>query len=377
MKSVYFFTLFFILYTWAGYLLLLVIFSKIKASNFKTDDTYPSVTILLTVHNEEKIIETRIQNLLESDYSEDMLEILVASDGSTDRTDEIAESLIRQDNRIKLFKTQGGGKSATQNKAIPDSNGEIVILTDAGSLFEKSTVKNIVRNFADERVGCVTGRLVLKGDCTAVSENQGFYWKYEMLLRNLESRLGILHTGSGVALALRKSLFVPFESKYGDDCIIPLDVISQGYKVIHEEEAVAYDAFPSSMEGELKARIRMTLRNFTCTLSKCHLLNPFKYPLIFVSILSHKIFRWLTPYFMIVIFIANLLLLKQGFFWQISFYCQLFFYLMGIVGFIAEKNKIRVPLASQIFSFLLANTGFFMGVLNAILGRRIISYKNR
>lgn len=365
-----------LLYTWCGYLFLLLILARLRPKELKKKDVYPYVTVLLTVHNEEHVIERRIKNLLEIDYPENLLEILIASDGSTDKTNDIVDSMGKEVKRIRLFKTEGGGKASTQNKAIPMAKGEIIVLTDAEASFNKDTIKNIVRNFANDKVGCVSGRLMLRNEDNSISESQGFYWKYETLLRRLESQIGTLHTASGQIMAFRKSLFMPFESKYGDDCIIPLDIIAQGYEVIHDDNAIADDIFPSTVKGELKARIRMTLKNITCTLSKYQLLNPFRFPLISISILSHKIFRWLTPYFMIALFISNYFLLKESSFYKFTFYCQLIFYLLGLVGYLAERNNFRMPIASQAFSFLLANIGFFFGVLKALLGKSMTSYKN-
>jgi cellulose synthase/poly-beta-1,6-N-acetylglucosamine synthase-like glycosyltransferase len=337
-KYSYWLTLLLLLHTWGGYLFFLVILSRVKPGILVKRDIYPCATVLLTVHNEEKLIRGRIKNLLDSDYPSGMLEILVASDGSTDMTNDIVESLAGEDRRIKLFKTEGGGKSATQNKAIPFATGEIIVLTDAGASFTGDTLKNLVNNFADKNVGCVSGKVILQRKDESISSSQGVYWKYETLIRRLESRCGLLHTASGAVMAFRKSLFRPFKCMYGDDCIIPLDIMLQGHKVIHEDEAKAYDTFPSTINGELKARKRMTLRNFTCTLSKYQLLNPFIFPLASFSIFSHKIFRWLTPYLMISLLLSNLFLLDKGFFYEFTLYCQIIFYSLGLIGFVAAKN---------------------------------------
>lgn len=376
MNTIYWFMFLILLYTWGGYPFSLLILARLKQKNLKVKSIHPYVTVLLTVHNEEQLIEKRIKNLLEVDYPENLLEILVASDGSTDKTNDILDSMSSEGNRIRLFKTEGGGKASTQNKAIPMAKGEIIVLTDAEALFNKDSIRNLTKNFADDKVGCVSGRLMLRNEDNSISESQGFYWKYETLLRRLESQIGTLHTASGQIMAFRKSLFMPFESKYGDDCIIPLDIVAQGHEVIHDDNAIAYDIFPSTVEGELKARIRMTLKNITCTLSRYQLLNPFRFSLITVSILSHKIFRWLTPYFMIALFISNYFLLKESSFYKFTFYCQLVFCLLGLVGYLAERNKFRIPIVSQAFSFLLANIGFFLGVLKALLGKRMTSYEN-
>ena len=368
-----------LLHTWIGYPAFLLMLSGLgRKKAEKTGEkelSCPFLTVVLTVRNEEKNIGNRLQNILESDFPADLLEVLVASDGSSDRTEDITRSVAGLDSRVKLMALEGGGKSAAQNKAIISSKGEIIVLTDADTVFDRNTLINLVREFTGDDIGCVSGRLVVRSAGNSISESQGFYWRYETLLRRLEGRLGLLHTASGPVMAFRKSLFKPFDCCYGDDCIIPLDIISQGYRVVHSDLALAYDVFPSTMADELSARIRMTLRNFTCTLSKYNLLNPFKYPLISFSIASHKLLRWLTPYLMIVLFAANLYLFEVNIFYKISLYCQAVFYVLGLAGFYAEKTGHRVPLASQVFSFLLANIGFFLGVLKAGMGGKIAGYR--
>ena len=377
MKESYWILLLLMVYIWIGYACILWLFTRVTKLKVEKKYIYPYLSLVLTVHNEERIVARRIKNLLEATYPKDSLEIMVVSDGSTDKTDNIVEAMSRSDHRIRLFKTKGGGKSLAQNEAIPSAKGEIVVLTDAETVFEKDVLKNLIRNFADERVGCVSGKLILANNSSGTIEgSQGVYWKYETLLRSLESRIGVMHTASGQIMAFRKSLFRHFDAKYGDDCIIPLDVVFQGYKVIHEDEAIAYDTFPATPGGELRARTRMTLRNMTCTLSKLAALHVFRFPLVTLSVLSHKVFRWLTPFFMIALFICNYFLLKDGLFYVFCFYCQVTFYLLGLVGMMSERFNCRLPLASQIFSFILANVGFFLGVCRAMAGCKITSYRN-
>jgi len=374
-KIIYLGALLILFYTWVGYLLLLLIVNRYHKVNIDKKNIFPFVTILITIFNEEKVIKNGINKLLTMDYPPDLLEILVVSDGSTDKSVQIVEEMAGTDHRIVLFKAPRGGKSKSQNQAFPFARGDIVIFMDASAVLEKDAVKNIVRNFNDARIGCVTGQFNLIKDCTSISESHGFYWKYETLLRKLESQIGTLHTCSGAFMALRKSLFVCFEDRYGDDCIIPLDILLQGYLVVQEDEAKFYDTLQSSMEGELRSRVRTTLRNITCTLSRYSLFNPFKYHFLSISILSHKILRWLTPYFMISFFIANLFLIYQSSFYLLTFLLQLLFYSLGILGFIFERHNWRLPVASQIFNFLLANLGFLLGVWGALKGQTITAYK--
>lgn len=375
MQYIYWFTACTLIYVWGGYLVFLYLLSCFRKFTKDNNPNDLPVSIVLTVHNEECVLEKRVTNILETDYPEDLLEIVVASDGSTDNTERIVEEMCKKDNRIRLIKTEGGGKSSAQNQAIPSARGDIVILTDAEALFTRNTIPNLVNNFSVEKIGCVSGRVILGSKEGGVEQSQGLYWKFEMLLRELESRLGLLHTASGQVMAFRKKLFRQFNCIYGDDCIIPLDILLQGFHISHANDALAFDMFPSSISGELKTRTRMTLRNITCTFSKLELLNPFRFSLLSLSILSHKILRWLTPYFMIAFFVSNGILTAESNFFYTSFLLQTLIYWGGLIGFLAEKRNIHIPICSHIFSFLLANIGFFLGVLRALLGDKITQYQ--
>jgi cellulose synthase/poly-beta-1,6-N-acetylglucosamine synthase-like glycosyltransferase len=367
-----------LIYTWGGYFLLLVLFSKLrKKNNIDYCDNDYSVTVLITVCNEEDCIEERLHNLIDQDFDKHRFEILIASDGSTDNTDNIVKTYLKKYTQIRLFQAESSGKSAVQNIAIPLSKGDIIVLSDADTLFEPHTLNHIVKHFADNKIGCVSGRLVLNKAEGSVAASQSLYWRYEMVLRSMESEIGVMHTTTGGVMAFRKDLFRPFDPKYGEDCIIPLSIVEHGYNVIHEEMAIAYDSFPSSMGGELRARARMTVRNITCTISKYNLLNPFRYPSLSWAIISHKILRWLTPFFLIGALTANAFLIDESMFYLIVGIGQCFFYLLGLIGLLCELLEVRILFASQIFSFLLANTGFLLGLLQAIAGKRITAYKNR
>jgi cellulose synthase/poly-beta-1,6-N-acetylglucosamine synthase-like glycosyltransferase len=184
-----------------------------------------------------------------------------------------------------------------------------------------------------------------------------------------------LHTASGPVIALRKKLFRPIDTKYGDDCILPLDVLEQGYRIIHDDDAVAYDKFPSTVKGEISTRTRMTLRNITGTLSKMQLLNPINHTSLSISIISHKILRWLTPYFMLLLLVANITLQYEDKMYLAILGAQGVFYMLGLIGFFGERYGRRFHIASQIFSFIVANIGFFNGIIKAISGKRISIYK--
>lgn len=363
-----------LLYVWGGYLFMLRLLALFVSKRVNKKESYPSVTIILTVFNEEKVIRKRLDNLISLDYPKDMLEILVASDGSTDGTNEIVGEYAGKN--VVLSIHEGKGKSVTQNAAVKLAKGEIIVFTDAEALFESDFLENMVANFNDEKVGCVTGDMRLIHEGGSISEGQSIYWDYyENSVRRFESEIGSLAKAAGNSLAIRKDLFIPLEGKYGEDCIVPLDTVLQGYRVVHEPDAVVYDEVPSSLKGEFNTRVRMTLRNWNGILSKKQILNPFRFPLVAFSLLSHKILRWLSMFVLIVVFVSNLSLLDRPFY-QITFFLQIAFYLCAFIGFLFEKKAVKpFPLFSIPFGFCLANLGMGVGVLKSFTGKEIIKYK--
>ncbi len=162
---------------------------------------------------------------------------------------------------------------------------------------DPAALEQLVENFGDPRVGLVTATVHFQQPKGAVPEGQGMYWRYELLIRRAESDLGILAKASGQAIAVRRELFRPLQPCFGDDCILPLEVRVQGYRVVHEHRAVVTDTMPHTLEGEMKARIRMTARNWTGTLSQIAILNPLRFPVTSWALISHKVLRWLSPLF--------------------------------------------------------------------------------
>lgn len=363
-------------YTWGGYWLLLWLLARWRPMRWETRAITPPVTILVTVHNEAHTIRQRLENLLDADYPREFYEIVVASDGSTDATEAIVHAMSMTAN-IRLISLPRQGKSAAQNQAIPQCRGEIIVLTDAGTRFERTTVKNIVCYFADARIGCVTGCVKLRPHIySGISTGHQRYWRAEQRLRMLESRLGLLHTCSGQVMAFRRSLFTPFPAHVDEDGIIPLDILRQGYRVVQASNAIAYDTFPSTLRGELTARVRMTLRNWPCTVSALRVLTPVRAPGMALAICSHKILRWLTPYILCAIFLVNMLLIRDSGFYAIIWTVQVACYLLGGLGLLLEWKQIHGMGISMLSSVLLANIGFGLGVLRSLMGHRIVWYQN-
>ena len=378
---VFWISLFSVYYVYHGYGVLLdlaLFFIKNKTDlDWKTTETaVPFVTVLVTVHNEEKGIGKKIDNILEQDYPQQQFEILVASDGSTDATDSIVESRTRKVPSVRLFRpVNRKGKTDTQNQAIAYARGSIIIFTDCDTVFSKDFLAKLVHAFARQDVGCATGRLFFLGEQeNSISTSQGYYWNYETRLRELESNLGVLAVASGACMAVRKELFRPMEAAYGEDCILPLDVILQGYKVVHVPDAIAYDRMPATASGEFRTRVRMTLRNWQGTWARAELLNPFRYPAYSWALWSHKVLRWLSPYLLIALALSSVMLAGRSPIFLLVYYGLWILFFAGIIGYVMQRQKTEVPLVGTVYSFILANAGFFFGTIQAVLGRKITKY---
>ncbi|MFP7753263.1 glycosyltransferase [Thermodesulfobacteriota bacterium B35] len=375
-------SLFVLYYVYSGYRLFLMLVLAIQKN--QGDKAFlgekfvelPLVTVLVTVYNEQDGIASKLDNLLEQNYPQQRLEIIVASDGSTDATDSIVSDYVRRFPNIHLFCPQcRKGKTDTQNQAIEHSSGSIIVFTDCDTVFSSNFLVNIIRVFIAEEVGCASGELFFQSEKdSSISANQGYYWRYEISLRRLESALGILAVASGACMAVRRDLFRPMEAAYGEDCVIPLDVVLQGYRVVHVDEATAYDRMPATPAGEFRTRVRMTLRNWQGTWSRGELLNPFRHPRYAWALWSHKVLRWLSPYFFLTVVVVSVLLAPGSWFFQWVCFALCVLFLAGIIGYLAQRHQVAVPLVGTAYSFLLANAGFLQGTMMAVLGRKITRY---
>ena len=369
--------LFLIAYTWVGYAVALWIVRMTRGPMTIAEDAsaLPSMTVVVTVHNEEALIGKRLQNLSDLVYA-GKADFLIISDGSTDRTESIVQQFATRDPRFRLLRTERLGKSGAQNVGLATLGSEIAVLSDASCSFAPDYLEKNARYFANPQVGCVTGNLILvQGDGT-MATSLGLYWRFEKMLRDLESDLGVLATASGACMAIRLDSFTTIDPIYGDDCVIPLDLALKGKRTVYADDAIAYDTMPDTAAGELRARNRMTLRNITGTLSRPQLLNPIRYPGVAWALASHKLLRWLTPLFLIWLLLATLAMVPRGDFYVVILLGQVAFYVLALAGWLRDRSGKSVwPIASQAYSFLVANLGFLLGLRDAIGRRRVTAYR--
>ena len=357
-------------YVYPGYPATLWILGKLKRCSIKKANITPFVSLLIPAHNEEKCIGKKIENCLALDYPKDKLEIIVASDGSIDKTNSIVEQYVEK-GVVLNGSFQRLGKSVALMRCVNMAKGEIILFSDADSMLEKDSLKKLIRNFADLTIGCVEG---VRRD---ISEKgillDSLYWKYETMLKKLNSRLHSLIGATGAIYAVRKNLYKPLNPKRGDDFEIPIRVLLQDYKTVLEPEALAYHPWLSNKDefGRIVRIVSWMMPSAFMLLGEA--MKKGKWLLTF-QLLSHKILRWFMPLFMIVLFWVNLRL--YGGMYSFVYWSQAFFYSFAFIGYICEKNRIKIPALFKIpYFFCLINYASLVGILRVIFGRTSMNWK--
>jgi len=380
-QAIFWLTIFFLFYIYFGYPVLLSLIAAARRKLSKTDDTcQPNVSLIIAAYNEEKIIKEKSENSLKLIYPKDKLEIIVFSDASTDRTDEIVKSYA--DQGIKLIRIEGRkGKTYCQNEAAKISQGEILVFSDANSMYEPDAIRKLVHRFADERVGCVSGELRYRSGEKSV-EGERTYWKYDQTIKRLESMVSSLVTVNGAIYAVRKDLYEPLSTDDISDFVEPLKIVQKGYRVIYEPEAVAWETTAKDPEKEFRRRVRIVTRSVHSLLkdrSLLGLLNPLRYGVFSIQLWSHKVLRWLSGLFLLLIFALNIPLLGQGTVYTITMAGQGAFYLLAFWGFISEAvlNRRAPKLPHIAYYFCLSCYAMLKGVYNGLRGRTIVTWQPR
>ena len=367
-----------IFYTYLGFGLILYITSKLKSKTKRelTSVNYiPKVSVIIAAYNEEKVIEDRIDNLLESDYPSDKLEIIVASDGSQDET--VNKVTKYNDHRVRVldFK-QNQGRAYVHNQAVKSSSGEIIFFTDADTIFYSNFISKITQNFSDEKLGCVAGNLTFSINKNSHYEiSESLYWKYERMLRCLESRLGILPFASGACLAMRRKIFEKIDFASDVDNVIPLKTIIKGYKVLYDNGAKSFEKAPASLSNQFTRRYRIAARSMRDILIFIPaILKNKKFGVLWV-IVSHRLLRWWVSFALPIIFISNLFLLNHSLLYTYTLLFQTIIYLIALVGWISEKMKFSLPAIFKMpVIYMSMNWAFILATIDVITGKSIKTY---
>lgn len=362
-------------YIYVGYPFLVWLVSVIRPRKVVKADSQPVVTILITAYNEERDIRAKLENTLAIDYPKEKLEILVASDGSTDRTDEIVEEL--SDRGVRLFRQEGRvGKTVTQNNAVKQASGEVILFSDATTMYQRDVLKRIVPNFADESVGCVAGKLVYvdKSD-SGVGKGARSYWSYETFLKERESRACSLIGASGCLYAVRKSAYRDMYPEACSDFLICTVLYEQGLRTVYEPDAVCSEETNRQSDKEMTMRVRVISQTFTDLWRNRAMMNPFRSGFYAIELISHKLLRYSVPIFLLTAFVFSGILAAFSVFYLLVFLLQAGFYLVALIGWVMEKSGKRIGLFVVPFYFVLANIASLVGFYKFLVGERYASWE--
>jgi cellulose synthase/poly-beta-1,6-N-acetylglucosamine synthase-like glycosyltransferase len=351
-------TLSLIVYTYFGYPLLISLLQRFKKKSILRHPIHPFVSVVIAVHNGESSIKLRLKNLLDQDYPKDKLEIIVVSDGSIDRTVELAEECISE--CISVYSLdKNHGKAVALNYGVAKATGELIVFTDARQEFESNVITKLVANFADESVGCVSGELhFLEDPDSNIEVEMGAYWKYEKFIRRSESASGFVIGATGCIYAIRFELYQPLPAgTILDDVLTPMNIARSGKKVLFEAEAVAYDIISKNTDQEWTRKVRTLAGNWQLFNLAPWILLPWSNPLWFRYV-SHKLLRLLVPFGMVMLLVDSLLL--PGTFFRIFTLLQLVFYGLALAGLLLSSTRSN-RMVKLIYFFMVMNAAAVAG----------------
>lgn len=361
MESIFWVCLVLVIYAYFLYPGVLFVLGRLmpKRLDISQQDFYPSVSLIIPVYNEAAVIEAKLRNLDELLYPRDQLKIIIVSDGSTDETVSIISQFTTSLDIQIVPVTERQGKANALNTGLEKVTSDLVVFSDASIMLDKGAIKNIVKPFEDLNIGCVSGE-----DHIAESGGEGFYGKYELFLRNQESLIGSIVGASGSFYAQRADLCMPFEGGLAPDFLSVLNTVANNYRAITEPSAYGYMNAVKSSSHEFQRKVRTLLRGMTALFAKAKLLNPFTYGLFSFFLISHKLMRWLVPFFLLAILIANIFLLDQvGY--QLLFSCQVLFYGLAIIA-----NVSSLPLHNS----LIGKIPLFFCMVNLAIAQAWLQY---
>ncbi len=360
-----------ILYSYAGYPLVLLVAGIFRrGKREESERRYPSVALIISAYNEERIIRDQIENSLKLDYPRDRLRIIVASDGSIDATNEIVREYELQGVQLRAFEKREG-KSATLNRSVLGIEEEIIIFSDANSFYQEDAINKLVRGFMDQQVGCVVGRLIYLDNLSYVGRGEGIYWRYESYLNKLESKLGSVLVATGTIFAIRRELFRPVMQDVANDFQLPAEVASQGYSVIYEPEAIAYEQSTYFCKEEFSRKRRIIVRGLT---GYRHLKGHFGGTFRTFQFISRKMLRWWVGPMLPLLYLTSIALIGEIPF-LVFFLLQTLFYLLAAVGAMLRRGVVRSRLFLVPFYFVIVNIAAFAAIVTYFAGHRLSSWE--
>jgi glycosyltransferase involved in cell wall biosynthesis len=365
-------------WTYLGYPLLLLALARVRTRTLQTGALEPAVTVVISAYNEEKAIRRKLESTLALDYPPGKLEVIVASDCSTDRTHDIVREMEARGVRLVVL-PERAGKTAAQNLAASVAKGEILIFTDATTEFNRDTVRGLCAAFADPRVGCVGAELeyVSEGG-SAVGKGGGLYWRYEKRVKELEARVSTLIGVSGCLYAVRASAYRPIDPDLISDFVIAGDVFQRGFITVYGGGTVSSERTHEETGKEFEMRVRVIVRTINALVRRARMLNPLRYGFFSFQLFSHKVLRYLVPELLLGLFASGLYLalsdLPAAPFYRAFTITEVALYLCAALGWVRQRLGLRLPLVHVPFYFVVVNLAALWALVLYLRGERKVTW---
>jgi cellulose synthase/poly-beta-1,6-N-acetylglucosamine synthase-like glycosyltransferase len=360
-----------------GYPGLIFLRSRLRPRPAARAPVRPFVTVIVPAHNEEAVIEAKLRNCLELSYPRDRLEVLVVSDGSSDRTEELVAR--HAGGPVRLVRRPRQGKAAALNEGARLATGEVLVFTDANSLLEPDALERLVESFADPRVGGVCGNKKLRprSGADATQGGEGLYWRYDKWQKGLESAAGSIFAADGALYAVRRRLFVPIvDPAQADDIAVSARVVLQGYRLLFEPSAVAWEDAPAEGRAEFARKVRVTNHSVRALLALGS--GLWSSGFYSVELVSHKLLRHLVPFFLIALIASSAALAADGPAFSAALELQALFYAAAAAGALLRRTRTgRSKLLTVPYYFCLVNAAALLGVLSIVRGERLAAWTPR
>jgi cellulose synthase/poly-beta-1,6-N-acetylglucosamine synthase-like glycosyltransferase len=358
-----------LLYVYLGYPILLTVIGFFARRPKVALGYLPRISVLIAAYNEEAGIRKKIEDTLALDYPADKMEVLVLSDCSTDRTDEIVKGFGAP--RVRLLRARARmGKTNVQNLGAEVAQGDVLIFSDATTVYHPSALQYLASNYVDPKVGAASGRYQYFDPEGKSPTGLGMiaFWNYENFIKMMQSRIRTISGCCGCIYSVRRSAYTPLHPDVISDLVQPLWAVQKGYRVVFEDRALAYEETTKSSKEEFSMRVRVVTRGLRGILSVPDLLNPLKYGWVSFQLFSHKVLRWMVPFFLLLLFVSNSVLWNQTWY-KLLFALQIAFYGFALLTLLIPLSRMWKPLGIPLY-FCTLNAAALRSILEVLRGRK-------
>lgn len=366
------------IYVYVGYPMLLWLLTRFKpAFTHLREDAFPSVALIISCYNEADVIRAKLRNSLGLDYPDELIKVIVVSDGSNDGTDDLVRDF--SDEGVTLIRQEGRlGKTMGLNLAMEKVSAEITVFSDANAIYSPDAILKLVRNFADPEVGYVVGAaLYTDGDQGSSAQNENLYWRYELAIKSMESRIHSVVGGDGAIYAIRTELWEPLQQQDINDFVNPLQIVAKGYRGIFDSEAQCFEETAGDFDGEVTRKERIVNRSIRGLFRVHSVMNPFQTGIFALLVISHKLLRWLIPLFLIAGVLGSALLAVAGMaVFQIVTLASAIILGLAFAGHCWRRKKHLAVWVSVPYYFVMVNVYALRGIFRALRGQTQVAWNS-